>query len=139
MSPVFLTEPSSTRPAKECDLFLDEHTLPCGDQRHQVALANRRAGAPEWSPIVRGNDGGGMRDFLDGQPIHCGTGLELQTIEYRSDDYGEYTVRLETAVHVRYEMAWGGDRKAVLYTVVGGHVFHVDANDWMRFRWTVRR
>ena len=130
--------------AEPCDLFLDEHELgrPCGDESHRVALAARRGGAPKWSPIERGRDAGGGRDFLDGRPIHCGTGLELQAIEYKSDDYGEYVLALPTGVRVRYEIEFVRDpaagenpKRIVLYTTVGAIVFRARHEAWMRFRW----
>jgi hypothetical protein len=135
--------------ARACDLFLDEHDEhsadgpPCGDKAHQVALANRRAGAAPWFEIERGRDGGGDRDFLDGKPIHCGSGLELQILDHRSDDYGEYSVRLGSGVDVRYELSWEADRdgkrRIDLYTTLGGYEFAIAFDSFMRFRRPVRR
>lgn len=131
--------------SKLCDLFLDEHgEPPCADQEHQDALKRRRGGAAEWGTIERGHDAGGERDFLDGRAIHCGAGLVLQSFEYKEDDYGEYTVRLETGTRVRYELGIGEDkdgrRPILLFVTVGGHLFEKTANPWMRFRWPeVRR
>jgi hypothetical protein len=115
----------------------------CGDPSHREAVRLRRSGSPEWSPIVLGNDRGGMRDFLDGQPIHCGTTLELQAIEWKADDFGEFTLRTSTPVRVRYEVAWrwltGADKPTrpdvVLHADIGGHGFTTDLRGWMRFRW----
>lgn len=134
-----------------CKLFLDEHTAGVCliDQAHQTALANRARGAAPWKPLLRGaaagvdGDGdslaeqyGDTRDFLDGRPVHCGSGLELQEQEYCYDDYGEYTLRLKSGKRVRYEMAGG---KVVLFTTVGGFEFSKRADEWMRFRWPVQR
>jgi hypothetical protein len=130
-----------TTPRKLCDLFLDQHqpTERCPDPDHVAALARRANSGVEWSPIVVGRDGGGRRDFLDGQPIHCGTGLELQAFEVRSDDYGEWRVWLQTSMRVRYEMEWGGNRRGVLYACVAGHEFTAPINEGMRFRRPERR
>jgi len=115
------------------------------DPRHGPALRLRRSGAPPWGRIETSKDGGGWRDFLDGDPIHCGSGLELQAREYRSDDYGEFTLALPTGVRVRYEVAWLRERpaegppwRAVLYHSAGGHTFTTPLEPWMRFRWPKR-
>lgn len=121
-----------------CDLSLSEHEPgdSCSDHGHSAALERRRGGAAKWSQIVRGRDGGGSRDFLDGKPIHCGTSLELQSLEYKSDDYGEYTLPLPTGTRVRYELAWDGDERAIMLHVgVGGHEFIARWEPWMRLRW----
>lgn len=122
----------------KCDLLISEHNGLCGDAEHRAALARRAAGAPSWSPLKRRREHGDFRDYLDGAPIHCGAGLELQSIEYRSDDYGEFTLKLATGVRVRYELAWppgGADRQIVLHGSIGGHEFTTMAEAWMRFRW----
>ena len=132
-----------------CDLFLDEHEpgKPCADPDHRkaiAAIASRDTGGPAWDPIVRGQDGGGHRDFLAGQPINCGSTLDLQGTETRDDDYGSYTVRLATGTLVRYETAWPKGwtprqpKTIVLYVEVGGHTFTANADEWMRFRWPSR-
>lgn len=130
-----------------CDLSLSEHdtSAGCGDAEHRAALALRAAGAPAWSPIVRRHDHGDFRDYLDGKPIHCGTGLELQAFEYRSDDFGEYTMKLPAGVRVRYELEWPragekpADRRVVLHTVISGHEFTSPLEKWMRLRWPERK
>jgi hypothetical protein len=124
---------------ERCELLLSEHEGldACDDPEHREALARRREGAPSWSPIVRGTDAGGPRDFLDGEPIHCGDVIELQGIEYRGDDYGEYTVKKPTGARVRYELSRGD--AVVLYTSVMGHEFTSPLAPWMRFRWPERR
>jgi hypothetical protein len=38
----------------------------------------------------------------------CGTGLELQAFEIRSDDYGDYRVTLPKGIRVRYELGVAG-------------------------------
>ncbi len=131
-----------------CTLWIDEHqdkghTSCAHDPHHDAALRARAAGAPNWSAIVRGQDCGGDRDFLDGEPIHCGASLELQTIERRGDDYGEYSIKLPTGVPVRYELAFSRDeevtrKEIVIYVGVGGHLFQTRHEAWMRFRWPER-
>lgn len=107
---------------------------------HQLA-----GSAPEWSPIVYGEDGGGGRDFLDGEPIHCGAGLELQAREETTvknfDAEIEGYRRLATGVSVRYELKWFmGTRVAMLHLYVGGHEFEQKLDRrWMRFRWPGRK
>jgi hypothetical protein len=88
-----------------------------------------------------GTDGGGRRHFLDGEAIHCGTCLELQAIDFRSDDYGLYTVPLQNGAIVTYEAAWHGAAdgpRATLHASVGGHEFMRTLEPWMRFRWSRR-
>jgi hypothetical protein len=127
-----------------CELLLSEHASDdrCSNPEHQKALERRRAGAPAWSSIVRGKDAGGDRDFLDGEPISCGSALELQSMEYRADDYGEFTVKLAGGTPVRYELAAPARnesrRQIVLYASVGGHEFATSHEAWMRFRWPRR-
>jgi hypothetical protein len=89
----------------DCDLSLDEHDGPCSKPSHVEALAAiaaRPKGADNWSALVARSEGGAStRDYLDGEPIHCGDSLELQSFERRGDDYGEYTVKLPTGSRVR--------------------------------------
>lgn len=123
-----------------CDLFLSDHIdvgeSTCADVAHRTALARRAEGAPSWSPVVRRADGEGWRDHLDGQPIHCGDRLELQGIEYRSNDYGEYTLKTATGALVGYELTWGTEGAVpMLHSSVVGHEFMTRLEPWMRFRW----
>ena len=117
-----------------CDLFLDEHARgrDCGDAAHEAAIARRAEGAPSWSSIERREEHGSWRDYVDGEPVHCGAVLELQGIEYRADDYGEFTVKLPTGVRVRYEHNRGD---VTLYSAIAGHEFASAHQKWMRFRW----
>jgi hypothetical protein len=110
--------------------------------KHTAALAARRSGARSWSALELRSERGDWRHYLDGEPIHCGAGLELQSIEGKSDDYGEFTLKLDEGVRVRYEVVWLRDRptdappwKPVLYLSAGGHSFHGELEQWMRFRW----
>lgn len=122
-----------------CEAFISDHMergdTTCTDPDHAAAIARRREGAAPWGAILGGTDGGGKRDFLMGQPINCGRTLLLQSQEVRSDDYGDYSVLLETSTAVRYEK--DGDT-IVLYTELGGHIATLAYNRWMRFRWPER-
>jgi hypothetical protein len=117
-----------------CDLMLSEHApgTTCDDPNHARAIARRAAGAPQWSPIVHGKDGGGKRDLLDGEPINCGSGLLLQGYRLEHDDYGEFSLPINEGAHVRYELDARGD--VVLYADVGGYEFTKRLEPWMRFR-----
>lgn len=121
----------------------DDDTACLKDVRHTAALHRRHSGAPSWGELELKTDAGGWRHFLDGEAIHCGSGLDLQAIEYKSDDYGEFSLRLSTGVRVRYEVAWLRNRvddvavcpwRAVLYHSTGGHTFTAPLEAWMRFR-----
>jgi len=60
----------------------------------------------------------------------------LQSVDYRSDDYGEWAQALPKGTRVRYEasiMATG--IKASLHANVGGHEFITRVEPWMRFQW----
>src|SRR5437868_4868265 len=68
-----------------------------------LAAAKRDRGTP-WSALdVRRETGGLLRHYLDGRPVHCGAGLELQRITFKSDDYGEYSIAMQEGTPVRYE------------------------------------
>jgi hypothetical protein len=123
--------------------FLDEPCTPtCTDDCPLRVVIERRnkQRVGYWSELVLGRDAGGMRHFVDGRPIHCGNGLELQATLYKSDDYGEYTVPVQRGVRVRYEASTCrvDDVPALavrLYHVVEGHQFSARHEQWMRFRW----
>jgi hypothetical protein len=130
--------------SRKCDLSLYDHrergdSYCVDDPGHRQALQARRdALAGAWSLIERGSDRGGDRDFLDGKPIHCGSALDLQAMEFRSDDYGEYTAWIAKGTIVRYEVEWvapPAKKRIVLYTTVAGHTFTAHHEEWMRFRW----
>jgi hypothetical protein len=118
-----------------CRLALADHQGACDNLQHVVALDARRAAASvePWGKIRRDRQGGGdFRDYLFGEPIHCGAGLELQAVEYRYDDFGSYTVFLDRGHAVRYEHSVG---VVTLYADIGGHTFACSLQAWMRFRW----
>lgn len=101
----------------------------------EIAAAKREKGQP-WSALELRRESGGLRHYLDGEPVHCGDVLELQAIGYRSDDYGEYIVSLQRGSAVRYEASWrSGDLLATLHAAVGGREFVASVTDGMRFRW----
>ena len=127
-----------------CDLMLFEHTGPCSDPKHREALQRRAAGVAKWYAIERREDGGGFRDYLGGHhsgessvvAIHCGEQIELQAVEYRDDDFGEYAISLDKGIPVRYEADLScADGGIWLYTYVSGHQFQTRHEAWMRFRW----
>jgi hypothetical protein len=126
-----------------CDLMLFEHTAPCDDPKHCEALKRRAAGAPKWHRIERREDGGGYRDFLAGHdssgrsvPVHCGEMLELQAVEWKDDDFGEYALSLDKGIRVRYEANLScADGGITLYAFLDGHQFRLRYEAWMHLRW----
>ncbi len=125
----------------------DGDTSCATDPKHTAALAARRSGAPSWSALELRRERGDWRHYLDGEPIHCGAGLELQAIEWKGDDYGEFTIKRAEGVRVRYEVEWVRERSkdappwvAVLHIAAGGHSgFKGPLEAWMRFRWPTER
>jgi hypothetical protein len=120
--------------------MLDEHTVPCDNPKHCDALRRRGEGrACIWGTISRLSDDGGYRDFLDDQPISCGSMLELQAVDYKDDDFGEYSVYLNKGHVVRYEANLSRrDGGITLYSSIGGHRFVASHHAGMRFRWPKR-
>lgn len=110
------------------------------DLREERRNALRRG---EWSPLELRRDAGGLRHYLDGESVHCGSELELQTLEYEYDGDGhEYPVPRPWGSRVRYEATlWHGAEAhiaATLYADVGGRPFRSDLAATMRFRWPRR-
>lgn len=105
----------------------------------QMAL---KSDAPAWGELDLREDGG--RHYLNGEPIHCGEALMLQSIKYEYDKEGnESVVRLETGVRVRYELVWPPGNPSLservrLHASHGGHEFVARLESWMRFRWPER-
>lgn len=108
-------------------------------------------------PLELRRDDGGWRHYLLGEPVACGTGLELSPArpdepdpdDYRYDGRG---LRLERArvaalrdmapLPVRYESPLatsGGPPPALLYTVVAGWTGVITAHDGMELRWPKKR
>ena len=104
-----------------------------------IAEAKRDRGTP-WSELIERHEDGDVRHYLDGRDVHCGDVIELQGMEQRSDDYGDYGKRLPTGELVRYEASIAKDRHLFvrLFTRVAGFEFSAAADPWMRFRWPVR-
>lgn len=89
-----------------------------------------------WHELVLEREPGGLRHYLDDKPVHCGAGIVLQATTERSDDYGEYTVLLDSGNTVRYEASqYKGKIDATLYIVVGGTEYATTLQPWMRFDW----
>ena len=110
------------------------------DECPKVAIDRKRDKGTPWHKLEVRREPGGLRHYLDGEPIHCGTCVELQAITHLSDDYGEYTYARQTGVSVRYEASQDGwEIKAVLYSDIGGYECRVMLYDPMRFRWPERR
>lgn len=75
--------------------------------------------------VVRGNDGGGQRDFLDNRPIHCGTPLELLNVDGSVVDVCYEAAHFGPLPMKRPMMHFGDQEVPIL-------PFH-------RFRWPARR
>lgn len=100
-----------------------------------IAARQRDKGTP-WSALELRRDAGGLRHYLDGEPVHCGEGVLLQAIEYRDDDYGSWSRALPRGTRVRYEAAMGEmEIRATLHAICEGHEFVARLEKWMRFRW----
>lgn len=125
--------------------------------RHEAARQRRkREKQGGWSRLELRRDDGGLRHYLDGEAVHCGRGIELQAVEEKHDDYGEYSVPLQRGVVVRYEASLNrveqlhriaskqldadelARRGVTLYTDVAGHEAVITFEAWLRFRWPVR-
>lgn len=115
-------EPCQARQAASCPL-----------EPHRRRRAGERQGA--WSPLELRREPSGPRHYLDGKPVHCGDGVELQALEYRHDDYGEYTVPVQRGVAVRYEARLVDPPTVSLHHLLEGHAFSSSLTDGMRFRW----
>lgn len=113
---------------------------PCADGATEScpkarAEARRDKGVP-WSQLETRREPGGLRHYLDGEPVHCGVTLELQTVEPKSDDYGEYLHASQRGVLVRYEATFQSDAIAgQMHVKVGGYSFGAAIESHMRFRW----
>lgn len=93
------------------------------------------------SPLVLGDGGGGWRQYLDGNPIHCGATLELAEKEWRGTGDSETLVFTGRFVSVRYEVAWLTSREGrtvrvpMMYKSVAGYNFSAPIEDHHCFRW----
>lgn len=119
--------------------FLDEPCLPtCGDDCPvRAARENRKVGKEGlWGALELREEPEGLRHYLEEEPVHCGALLELQSIGYKVDDFGEYTVALHQGIIVRYEAVFSSNIRVTLHANVGGHEFVTGLQSWMRFRWS---
>jgi hypothetical protein len=90
----------------------------------------------EWAQLVMRSEVGGLRHYLDGEPVHCGQALQLQHRGQRNDDYGTFSVPLQEGTMVRYEASQhGGKIDATLHVDIGDNEFVSVLEPWMRFRW----
>lgn len=91
---------------------------------------------PEWGSLEVRRETGGLRHYLYGKPIHCGTSLRLQHRVSHFDDYGEFIVGISGGTIVRYEaVLLGGEIRWTLHADVGGTEFRCDGEPWFRFKW----
>lgn len=97
--------------------------------------------ATRGSPLVLGDDGGGWRQYLDGNPIHCGSTLELAEKEWRGNGDDEAFVFTGRFFTVRYEVAWRTssegrtERVPMMHKSVAGYAFAAPIEDHHHFRW----
>lgn len=108
----------------------------CRFEPARRARAQQKQG--EWGRLVVKQEPGGLRHYLEGRPVHCGVGLELQQVAEKSDDWGEFTVPQQVGTIVRYEATQAGGLTATLHALVAGYEFVTSAEPWMRFRWPRR-
>jgi hypothetical protein len=127
---------------RTCDLLLSEHDddSPCDNPGHQEAITRRSVGAAPWSLLERQERLGDFRDYLLGEPVHCGATLELQGRQWSSDDYGDYVLALPSGILVRYELEWlPSGKRPVIFVDAGSYEFSRPIEvSWMRFRWPAR-
>jgi hypothetical protein len=108
--------------------------------RRLEAFKKREVGG-RWGELLVRTERGGLRHYLEGQPVHAGAGLVLQSVSFKQDDYGQYGCPLQIGTPVRYEASFGGSSKVLwsLFTSLGGHEFSSVGEPWMRFRWPERK
>lgn len=95
------------------------------------------------SQLRLGDDGGGWRQYLNGEPISCGTLLELEEHSYTITRGGnEEFAPTGNWIPVRYEVAWRTDprtsrtiRVPMMHKRVGGYEFTCPIEDHHKFRW----
>jgi hypothetical protein len=139
-----------------CAICWEDEKPGCKRADHIEATRKRaaRRGRP-WSSLVVHTEAGGRRitptvemvygdrQYLDSNPIHCGTVLLLQNTSCLSDDFGEFTSYLDIGTPVRYEVEHvsrkiGTVRIPVMYVGVGGHSFSANIEQGHYFRWPER-
>jgi hypothetical protein len=108
--------------------------------REPIRLRRQRDKQGAWGQLIVKKEPGGLRHYLDGKPVRCGSGLVLQHRGTKTDDYGEYSVPLQQGTAVRYEASQDSkELEATLYVLVGENEFTASLQPWMRFRWTKDR
>lgn len=134
-----MTRPDVVSPHQGC-WFGEPCVLNRPDECPPTIAARKRDKGALWSVLELRSEGvAGLRHYLDGRPVHCGDGLMLQSIEFRHDDYGEWTRALQTGTRVRYEASFGDKEiRATLHVDVGGHECVARVEKWMRFQWPRR-
>lgn len=121
-----------TRPMCVCGWHRASDLETCG---HYACEAH----ALGWGALIlRRDDGDGWRHYLNGEPVHCGSGLLLA---HAGVDVPKL-VPLQF-MPVRYEsplatMPEGKEPPALLYLDVHGHEALIRAHSGMRFRWPHR-
>lgn len=134
---------SALKPHEDCSAYEDcEEGRPSECPREPSRELHRKGRDGAWRALVVRREPGGLRHYLDGKPIHCGDGLELQATEERYDPDGNaYTFYLPKGAPVRYEASQDGKTiRATLHADVAGYHFVAGSEgQGMRFRWPVRR
>ncbi|MCC6812289.1 MAG: hypothetical protein IT381_33010 [Deltaproteobacteria bacterium] len=133
---------AETRARHEDCSFHDDGQCQAGDPencpptiKYRTRERARFEGA--WHVLeARRDELNGWRHYLGGAPVHCGESIELQAMEAKYDDYGEYSAYKPDGIVVRYEASLRGDTPVVtLYAFIKGHLFTKPLESWMRFRW----
>jgi hypothetical protein len=91
----------------------------------------------EGSKLIKGNDAGGIRWFLDGEPVHAGTTLEiLLELNTRFDESGRVVGFTPLWVPVRLEFEFDTDGRALMFWPShGSNYAKSEVLDGVRFRW----
>jgi hypothetical protein len=129
-----------------CGRLAERDLATCG--HYDCELHERGPGALELA-----RDNGGWRHFLVGEPVRCGTGLELASVRDDADDVGRALADDGTHTNagsqarlrwipVRYESHLAtstSEPPALLFADVGGHDAVIRGHAGMRLRWPHRR
>lgn len=105
----------------------------CGAWECQLALLGE-------GQLCLVREDGGWRHYLQGQPVHCGEGVELAGVDW-VEGIGDAPQRKLSSprrwTRVRYESPLASEQKppALLYTMVDGHSAIITADPGMVFRW----
>lgn len=88
--------------------------------------------------LVLDRDAGGHRHVLDGQPVPCGTVLELQAMRRVTDDGDEWLEPTDQWLPVRYEATLADradDVRVHIFATAAGRTARIEWSPDMRFRW----